>query len=91
MAKAKKGSKKKAEALTETFDFYVATQNGSSPELFVIDYDAQAHQPVFGANIDAAIWSTKGAKIDTFINQNNLNNVTKTGKNGEHPSQRPPL
>lgn len=72
-------------------DFYVATKDNATPEEFVVDYNAQTHQPVFGTDVDYAVWSTKSNKLDVFINQNNLQGVSRTGKNGDHPTQRPPL
>ena len=81
--------KKKPMAETETFDFYVVEQDGIG--LVLVDYNAQTHTPVWGTDIDAAFWSTKVNKVSTFITQNNLQNATAKGKNGEHPSQRPPL
>lgn len=72
-------------------DFYVITQNGVSPELYVVDYNPVTRQVTFGNNIDAAIWSDKSQKIDQFIAHNNLTNVATTGKNGDHPTQKPPL
>lgn len=81
--------KKKTTALEETFDFYVV-ENTETQEVLV-DYNAQTHTPVWGTDLDAAFWSTKVNKVTTFISQNNLQNATAKGKNGEHPSQRPPL
>lgn len=82
---------KKPETEGSLPDFYVAIRDNATPEEYVIDYDAQAHQPIFGTDIDFAIWSDKSNKVDTFINQNNLQGVSRTGKQGDHPTQRPPL
>lgn len=81
--------KKKTTALEETFDFYVV--ENTETQQVLVDYNAQTHTPVWGTDLDAAFWSTKVNKVTTFISQNNLQNATAKGKNGEHPSQRPPL
>lgn len=87
MSKSKK--KKPANGLEVEFDFFVV-ENDQTQEVLV-DYNAQTHTPVWGTDIDAAFWSTKENKVTTFISQQNIPNATGKGKNGDHPSQRPPL
>lgn len=90
MAKSKKEKKDKGGVSTlSEGDFFVVGEVGT--ELFLVDYNAQTHTPVWGSDINQAFWSTKVNKVTTFISQQNIQNAEARPKNGEHPSGRPPL
>lgn len=75
--------------MPEQFDFFVVQQEET--QLFLIGYDAQTHQMTWGPDMDYAYWSTKSSKVSNFIANQNIPNAAAAGKNGDHPSQRPPL
>jgi hypothetical protein len=77
--------------MPQNFDFYVVQQDNTNPELYLVGYDKDTHQVTFGPNIDYAFWSTKQNKVTAFINEEGIQGATAQGKNGVHPSQRPPF
>lgn len=45
----------------------------------------------YTTDIDYAVWSTESYKVQNLIDSGSIQGVSVTLKNGNHPTQKPPL
>lgn len=90
MAKQRRPRPGEKKAATETTEVFFVMQKNDVEE-YAKSYNAQTHQLIFSTDLMQALWSYDSTKVDNFITNNNLQNVSTQRKEGGNHPNKPPL